>query len=340
MTGDRPVGGPVGDSMDRYVRDELSPAEARELAQASLDSPELFADLTDSALAKAALYTGTLPTDKIVRFPRKACFVIGGLAAAVLLISLAIVRPWRASQPQGQPILLASGLQFTPTPVFRGAETDSRTMRTAGSIVSIADGVANIDLGSLDGLAKGNELPVFRDDRSTEAIGHLQVTTVFRDRARGRVLDGQVRAKDRVRVDDASHLDALLEQVDAFYNRGDADAAYRMAEQASPWVQTANLPPARQAVWWNQLAVLRMRRGDYVHAEEPLSRAVSASPQPGLPYARIVNNLGVLAELRGDRRVAESRYADAVQAFAAVADAPEQERRAAEANLARLRGSH
>lgn len=328
MTGDRPL----EDRMDHYARGDLSPAEARELAQASLDAPELFADLTDSALAKAALYSGTLPKDKIVRFPRKAWFVIGGVAAAVLLISLAVVRPWRASQPQGQPILLASGLQFTQTPVFRSTtETDSRLPQTAGLIVLIEGGLATVDLGSLDGLAKGSKLQVFRDDRSPEAIGHLQVTTVFRDRARGQILDGRVRAKDRVRVDDASHLDALLEQVAAFYNRGDGDAAYRMAEQASPWVQTANLPPARQAVWWNQLGVLRIRRGDYQRAEESLNRAVAASPKPSVAYAQAVNNLGVLAELRGDRRTAESRYADAVQLSAG---------RAAEANLARLRGSH
>jgi hypothetical protein len=43
------------DRIDCYVRGELAAAEARELAQESLDDPELFEDLTCSALAKAAV---------------------------------------------------------------------------------------------------------------------------------------------------------------------------------------------------------------------------------------------------------------------------------------------
>jgi hypothetical protein len=355
MTGEPPH----ADRMDRYVRGELSSAEARELAQASLDSPELFAKLADAALAKAALHSRTLPSDKIVRFPRKALFLGASVAAvaALVLISLAIVRPWRTANPRlkpvlslstapGQPVLLADGLQPMQTspdgaPVFRGPETDSRAPRTSGSIVSIEDGVATIDLGSLDGLAKDSELQVFRDDRPAQTIARLQVTTVFRERVRVRIIDGrQVRARDRVRVEDATHLDALLDNVAALYNRGAAEAAQEMAEQASLWVETANVPRVRQSAWWNDLAVLRMLRGDYQGAEGPLTRAVAASPKSGLSYARNMNNLGASSELRGDQGRAESRYADAVQAFANVPDAPEQELRAAQANLARLRGSH
>jgi hypothetical protein len=339
--------------MDRYVRGELNPAEARELAQASLDSPLLFDELTDSALAKAAVYSVPLPTAKIVRFPRKAWLVVATPVAATVLIGLAVVRPWRTANPhleptlaliaaQNQPVLLASSLQPPPFDrvAFRGAETDSRAPQTAGAIVSIEEGQAAIGLGSLDGLSKGSELQVFRDDRSTEPIGRVQVTTVFRQRARGRILDGpQVHVSDRVRVDGAAHVQALLEQLDALYNRGDSDAAYKIAEQASRWAETANVPPVRQAKLWNELAVLRMLRSDLRDAEAPLNRAVATSPKTDPVYARSVNNLGVLCELRGDRRQAESRYADAVQAFSAIPDSPNQERRAAEANLARIRGS-
>jgi hypothetical protein len=344
MTGDRPL----GNKIDRYVRGELNPAEARELAQASLDSPVLFDELADSALAKAALYSATLPNRKIVRFPRKAWFVIGGVAAAAVLISLVGVRPERTkpvlslSAANGQPALLASGLQPAQTgaPVFRSPQTSSRGPQLAGSVVSIGEGLATIDLGSLDGLANGSELQVFRDDRPAETIARLRVITVFRERARGRTLEGNPpRVKDRVRVDDAAHLDALLEQVDALYNRGDRDAAYTLAEQANGWVEAAHVPPSRQPAFLNQLAVLRMLRADYRGAEAPLSRAAATSPKTDPAYARSVNNLGVLAELRGDRRQAESRYADAVQAFASMPDSSDQERRAAEANLARIRGS-
>ena len=46
------------DRIDRYVRGELSPAEARELAQESLEDPELFEALTYSALAKKTVAAG------------------------------------------------------------------------------------------------------------------------------------------------------------------------------------------------------------------------------------------------------------------------------------------
>ena len=98
-----------------------------------------------------------------------------------------------AAKP-GQPVLLASDLQpdrREDSQVFRGAELESRLPQPAGSIVSIEDGLAAIDLGSLDGLAKGSELRIFRDERSTQPIGRLMVTTVFRERARGRILSVQ-----------------------------------------------------------------------------------------------------------------------------------------------------
>jgi tetratricopeptide (TPR) repeat protein len=330
MTNDRPV----EVRKDRYARGELSPAEARELAQASLDSPELFDELADSALAKAAVDAGVLPNEKVVRFPHKIWIAVGTLAASAALALLWFPAPKPQLKPvlaltPGQPVLLASGLQPDQSPVFRGAQTDSRAARTSGLIVSIEEGLAIIDLGSLDGLAIDSELLVFRDDRPAETIGRLQVTTVFRERARGRIVEGRVQVKDRVRVGDADRLDALVEQVDALYNRPDADGAYNMAEQASRWVESANVPPVRQAEFWNQLAVMRMLRGDYQNAEAALNRGATASDP------RSMNNRGVLAELRGDRRTAESRYADALGR-----NPPDAERRIIEANLARVRGSH
>jgi hypothetical protein len=354
----------ISDRMDRYVRGDLSPAEARDLAQASLESPELFAELTDSALAKASLYSAPLPTPKIVSFPRTAWFVTAGVAAAaaVVLLSLAVVKPRRTATPNltpvlalgisnSQPILLAGGLQPTPTdphgaPVFRGPHTGSRAPRIEGAIVSIDEGLATIDLGSLDGLAKDSELPILRADQPTQPIGRLQVTTVFRERARGRILDGQKpRVNDRVRVDAPTHLAARIQHVDALHNRGDADAAYQAADQASQWLEaaskndTATVPASTQSELWNRLAVLRILRGDYLSAEAPLTRAAALSTGKNIASARSSNNLGVLSELRGDRRDAQSQYTAALQALTGLPDAPEQERRAVQANLARLRGS-
>jgi hypothetical protein len=41
--------------IDLYVRGELSPSEARELAQEALARPDLFEELNTAALAKAAI---------------------------------------------------------------------------------------------------------------------------------------------------------------------------------------------------------------------------------------------------------------------------------------------
>jgi len=333
--------------IDRYVRGELTAEEGRELAQASLDSAELFEELTSLALAKRA-FSQPGPAGKIVRFPgvrfpRGARFLIAGAAAAAALVwlSLANLRPLPSrsthlkpalafSANPGQPVLLASGLHPESTPVFRSAEPDSRAPRPAGTIVSMEDGLANIDLGSLDGVAQGGELQVFRQQQSAEVIGHLRVIAVFRERARGRVVSGEfagerIHTKDQVRVAGGAYLGALLDQVDARFNRGDPDAAGKMAEQAASWAETGSVSPGEQSAAWNKLGVLYMLRGDTGGAETPLSRAVSASRYgPGL------NNLGVLSELRGDRRKAESLYAEALRVSAGA------ERRAVESNLARV----
>ena len=70
------------DRIDRYVRGELSPEEARALAQASLESPALFDELTDAALAKAALNPRTVRAASVIRTWRRTAVIAGGLAAA------------------------------------------------------------------------------------------------------------------------------------------------------------------------------------------------------------------------------------------------------------------
>jgi hypothetical protein len=332
----------MSDRIDRYVRGELSPQEARELAQAALDSPALFDDLTDSALAKAALNPGTVRTAGVLRTWRRTAVLTSGLAAAAVLVLISL--PHRPSVHElnvkpvldpgsnaGQPVLLDSGLHPANTPVFRSAEPDSRLPKAAGAIVSVGDGIANIDLGSLDGLAKSSELQVFR---GPGAVGRLQVTAVFRDRARATVMEGkQVRPRDEVRVGGADYLNALLQQVDAAFNRGDPDAAVKLAEEAVRWGESAAVPAGAMAVSRNQLAVLRMLRGEYGGAESLLLQAASASSKTDAVYSQIHNNLGVLAELRGERDKAAASYRDALGAV------PGDQRRTVEANLARVRGS-
>ena len=330
------------DRIDRYVRGELRPEEARALAQASLDSPALFDELTDAALAKAALNPRTVRTASVLRTWRKTAVVTGGLVAAAVLVLISL--PHRPSRREpnvkpvldlgsnaGQPVLLASGLHPANAPVFRGGEPDGRAPQAAGVIVSIEDGSANINLGSLDGLAKGSEIQVFR---GSNTVGRLQVTTVFRDRARASVMEGkQLRPKDEVHVGGADHLNALLQQVDAAFNRGDPETAIKLAEEAVRWGESAAVPPGALAVSWNQLAVLQMLRGEYDGAESHLLRAASATSKTDPVYGQIQNNLGVLAELRGDRDKAAARYNDALRANSG------DQRQIVERNLLRVRGS-
>jgi len=92
---------------------------------------------------------------------------------------------------------------------------------------------------------------------------------------------------------------------------------------ASPAVSDAG-----QAAIYNNLAVLHLLRGDSDGAEMPLNRAVSKSSKADSMYGQSVNNLAVLAELRGDRRKAEALYDEALRALAGMANSSGQERRA------------
>jgi Flp pilus assembly protein TadD len=197
------------------------------------------------------------------------------------------------------------------------------------------DGSADLDLGSLDGLTKGSGLQVFR---GSELVGRLQVTTLFRERARARVTEGsELRPKDEVRVANTDHLNALLQQADTAFNRGDPDKAIKLAKEAVRWGESVGVPPDAMAVSSNELGVLHMLRGEYGPAESLLYRAASAAPKTDPVYVRINNNLGVLAELWGDRDKAAARYNEALGAGRG-AD-PGDQRQTVERNLARVRGS-
>ena len=330
------------DRIDRYAQGELSPQEARTLAQEALESPDLFDELTGAALAKAALSPQTVRRARVLRIRRQAAILTVGLAAAAAL--LLIVLPHASSKhalnikPElepgsnpSQPVLLASGLRPTTASAFRGGETDSRGPQAIGSIVSFEDGSANLDLGSLDGLAKGSELQAFR---GSYAVGQLQVTAVFRDRARASVTQGNhLQPKDEVRVGAVDHLNALLQQVDTAFNRGNPDTAVKLAGEAVQWGESTAVPPGAMAALWNQLAVLQMLQGQDGSAEAYLLRSASAISNTDPLYGQIQNNLGVLAELRGDRVKAAAAYSSALR------PSPAEQRQTVERNLARVRGT-
>ena len=114
-----------------------------------------------------------------------------------------------------------------------------------------------------------------------------------------------------------------------------ADAAWCIAAQ--PGNRYLFVKPKSAATAPNNLAVLHALRGDDKSAGEILQQALATSPTQQVLRASIVNNLGVLAEMRGDRRAAERHYADALGALA-FAPSADDERRAIETNLARIRG--
>ena len=142
---------------DRFARGDLTPAESRDLAQQALDDPELFDDLTSTALARTAWARSR--RSRIIS-PRIALIVAAAAAVAILAIALYVLRRPAQLAPQmiavsSEPIFLS---QIADSTTFRGLEPDSRPARSAGSVMQVEGRAVTIDLGSLDGLAKGGEV--------------------------------------------------------------------------------------------------------------------------------------------------------------------------------------
>lgn len=161
-----------------------------------------------------------------------------------------------------------------------------------GSITSIAGEVVTIDLGSLDGLAKGAEAEVLRDGK---ILGRIRLTTIFRESARAELPPGLTpRVSDSVRVPLPLYLQAALDQIAALSASGDQEGARRIARQAAAG-DSVDIPITSYEDW---------------------------------------NNLGGIAEYRGDRVRAQSHYEQALRA-----GPPPEARRIIEENLARTRGA-
>jgi len=411
--------------IDLYVRGELSPVEARELAQEALRRPDLFEELNAAALAKAAIesesnagileryLSGQLSPleerelarkalhdehlfealathgavekgleaaafrDAVLRKPRSKIriFAIVGSIAAAAFLTVYLKSPapisnstatkatvtHRSLKPTldpsantGQPILFASNLRhpdgMSGDPDFRGPEPESRPPQQRGSILAIEERLPTVNLGSLDGLTKGTELNVFRDGRP---VGRMVLTTIFRDRARGRMVAGEtIRVGDQVRANDSVYLSAVLDRMDALEARGGGKKAIEVGQKALDQLgangkllermalleyQNGALDAALQhyeaaapqeTLALNTLAVLYLLRGDYARAEPPLHRAIS-----GNVNAESLNNLGVAAELRGDSKGAALYYG---AAFRLLPEGAVYSRKLVQANLTRV----
>lgn len=395
------------DQLARFARGELTPPEARELAQAALESAAWFEELTSTALAKNAVESVPAPAEPVRRAWWRSPLLLTTAAAVVVLVFAAVYfgrssrkqsdsiqvaksKPLRTGvsprptlvfdTESSQPVLLAEDLQpavsSQSTQGFRGETGTTRPPRQTGSIISVDDGLATIDLGSADGLAKGATVEVYRDHALKDPIGTLRIGTVFREQARAEVEKDDFKAQYAVRVPDLAHLEALLQQADDFQAAGDLHKARHAAAHASTWAQTAKVPRFEKAnalrilagldyqsgdaagaeVHYraalellkadpqvsdrdlskvqNDLAALAVLRGDYDSAQKLLN-ANGALALNQESAADQLNNLGVLAEARGDHVQAESFYDRALKALPR--NSPNA-RKVVEANLTRVRG--
>jgi hypothetical protein len=262
----------MSEQLDRFARGKLSPAESRKLARQSLDNHDLFDELTSAAIARRG---PAGRANRQITGPRVAL-----LATAAAIIAGAVLyapRPGAAPARQAAatispPILLARNGDADGA-IFRGADADSRESRATGSIRSLAGGTATIDLGSLDGLEKGADVDVWRD---AQVIGHIKLTTIFRDHSRGEIAGGAaIHAGDQVRVPPAAHLRAVLDQIAATLARGDRDKAMSLAQQTSLDSFDAQLSSQDDL---NNAGVIAELHGNRTEAGELYRRALQASP--------------------------------------------------------------
>ena len=223
-----------------------------------------------------------------------------------------------------QPLILTARLDELAgrsTAEFRSSIADTRPPKSEGIVVSVDDGDVAVDLGSLDGLAKGSELQVFRGSKDGEVVGRLTIATVFRERSRGRAASaGSLQVGDRAEVAPAVQVAALLEQVAARMAAGDAKAARGLAERAVSRSGLPGVPPDRRRRALGQLGTLEHRAGALDDAERHLRAAMddfdAAPAATGVERAEIMNELSAVLIERGDDSEAE-RILRAAQPYAA-----------------------
>lgn len=329
--------------MDRYLRGELTPAESRELAQAALSDDAIFNALAAHGAVEQSLkspdFRTALEAPPVRRFPRRSLVALAAAAAAFAIFALylnsrskpqpsqtlATVQP----HPTGKPIFIAK--EFTTdsgAPIFRSATPGTRAPQREGAIVSLDNFEVTVSLGSLDGVQKGAQLEVFRGG-SNQPIGRLEATTVFRDHARARILNGSVHEHDRVRVQVSAYLTAVAEVLGT--DRG-------LGHQAINWAMANNASMDQIRPVLDRLAPLDYQAGDIAAAERDY-QLILANSSPPADRAIALNNLGVIAEQRGQTATARASYQEALRALTESPTLSASYRQNIESNVARLAGS-
>jgi tetratricopeptide (TPR) repeat protein len=328
--------------MDRYLRGELTEAESRELARAALSDDALFNALAAHGAVEQSLerpdFRAAIEGPPVRRFPRRW---LVALAAAAALAAFALYLNSRSKSqptqtvakaqphPTGKPIFIAKEFPTdTGAPVFRSATPGTRAPQAEGAIVSQDNFEVTVSLGSLDGVQKGAQLDVLGGG-SNQPIGQLEATTVFRDHARARVLNGSMHEHDRVRVQPSAYLAAVAEVLGTDRGLGHQAISWAMANSAS-------MDQIRPVL--DRLATLDYQAGDLAAAERDYQLILANSPSPA-DRAIALNNLGVINEQRGQIATAQASYQEALRAFSESSTPSTLYRQNIESNLARLAGS-
>ncbi|HEY7188962.1 MAG TPA: hypothetical protein VH436_20535 [Vicinamibacterales bacterium] len=320
----------LDERVHRYIDGDLSAPEQRQLAQAALDDPALFETLTAAALLKQtareeAEPASLAPTISPIRRPsrtRLALFVGGALAAAAVLALMVVPRSSsttnapdsldaerRGGSAPSESRSAAANIHATiltarltepdgaATPEFRSLEPGSRLPKISGRVTSNADGEIEVDLGSLDGIAKGSIVQIVGGPAPSRAIGTLTITTVFRERSRGKVATGSSpRIGDRADVAPDVHVAAVSEQVAARVASGDTQSARALAAEAAGIVESLGLVSGAGRLALYQAAVLDQASGSADQAVRYLRLAAAqfdaAPAATGDERARILSALG------------------------------------------------
>ncbi len=203
------------------------------------------------------------------------------------------------------------------------------------------------------------------------------MAAVFRDHSRGRAVGGAaLRPGDRVELEPAVYVAAIIEQTEARRVAGDTSGARNLARLAVAAATPADVPSDLRRRAFDSLGTLEHQLGNLgdaasliTHAVEDFNRPPVASPgaraailnelgairieqrdyaaarealdsarsyADGALAVRVTNNLGALAALQGDRPTAERLYQQARALVGESADAA-SDREAIEKNLRALR---
>ncbi|HTK29768.1 MAG TPA: tetratricopeptide repeat protein [Vicinamibacterales bacterium] len=333
------------EALERLLAGTMPAADQRRLAQASLSDPDLFDSLTAAGVAVNALTPAAEPAQSpaIVRAPeagaparlaiarpgtgRFRIAALAGLAAAAVIAAAVMLRSGSpapgagttasskpaSSAPLTPPLLLVARAEPTAGPAFRSDAASSRLPRASGTVVSVVDGTANVDLGSLDGLTQGTELRAWRGQPAPREIGRVRVSAVFRDHARGPIAGGgPLQAGDRVDVDPRVYAAALLEQAAARRAAGDTTAARKIAELAVAATRPGEVPADVRRGALGLLGAVHHESRDLDEAARYLSEAVETFDRP--PAAPPAVRAGILNEL-GAVRIEQQDYAAAGRAL-------------------------